>query len=161
MSKAELVRVFTDGACVGNPGPGGWACILKWGNHTRTIAGAEAKTTNNRMEMMAAIEGLRALSRPCRVVVVTDSEYLRMGITDWIRRWRENGWRTKSRKPVKNVDLWQQLDALCRQHEVEWEWTKGHAGHPENEQCDRLAESLAERASKGEPAETLRVDQRT
>lgn len=136
---ADCVELFTDGACQGNPGPGGWGVLLRYGSVERELSGGEAATTNNRMELTAVIRGLEALKRPCRVHVTTDSQYVRNGITDWIRRWRRNGWRTADRKPVKNSDLWQRLDELAAGHEVEWHWVKGHAGHPENERADRLA----------------------
>ena len=136
---AEAVELFTDGACQGNPGPGGWGVLLRYGDAERELSGAEPATTNNRMELTAVIRGLEALKRPCRVVVTTDSQYVRNGITDWIRRWRHNGWRTADRQAVKNSDLWQRLDELAAGHQVEWRWVKGHAGHPENERADRLA----------------------
>lgn len=136
---ADLVELFTDGACQGNPGPGGWGVLLRYGGVERELSGAEPATTNNRMELTAVIRGLEALKRPCRVVVTTDSQYVRNGITDWIRRWRRNGWRTADRQPVKNSDLWQRLDETAAGHEIEWRWVKGHAGHPENERADRLA----------------------
>ncbi len=133
------VEIFTDGACRGNPGPGGWAALLRVGDHEKLISGAEQDTTNNRMELRAAIEGLSALKRPSRVVLTTDSQYVRQGITQWIGGWKKNGWRTAARKPVKNQDLWQQLDAALAQHEVEWLWVKGHSGHEENERVDQAA----------------------
>ncbi len=133
------IEIFTDGACRGNPGPGGWAALLRIGEHEKLISGAEQETTNNRMELMAAIEGLSALKRPSRVVLTTDSQYVRQGITQWINGWKKNGWRTAARKPVKNQDLWQQLDAALAQHEVEWLWVKGHSGHEENERVDQAA----------------------
>ncbi len=133
------VVIHTDGACSGNPGPGGWGAILSWQGTDRELCGGEAHTTNNRMELMAAIEGLGALKRVCPVVLVTDSQYVKNGITSWIHGWRKNGWRTADKKPVKNADLWEKLDALTRQHQVRWEWVKGHAGHPMNERADVLA----------------------
>jgi ribonuclease HI len=136
---ADPVELFTDGACQGNPGPGGWGVLLRYGGVEKELSGAEPATTNNRMELTAVIRGLEALKRPCRVRVTTDSQYVRNGITDWIRRWRRNGWRTADRQPVKNSDLWRQLDEVAAGHEVEWHWVKGHAGHPENERADRLA----------------------
>jgi len=137
----ELVQLFTDGACSGNPGPGGWAYILK---HPATgqvldASGAEPLTTNNRMELMAAISALEALNKPCKVDLYTDSQYVRQGITGWINSWKKNGWRTADKKPVKNVDLWQRLDASLHQHQVRWHWVKGHAGHDANERADQLA----------------------
>ncbi len=134
-----VVEVFTDGACSGNPGPGGWGVLLRYKKHERELSGGEPATTNNRMELMAAIMGLEAIKRASRVRLYTDSAYLRNGITQWIGGWRANGWRTADRKPVKNVDLWQRLDAAIRDHRVSWHWVRGHAGHPENERADRLA----------------------
>lgn len=136
---AERVELFADGACRGNPGPGGWGTLLRFRGVEKELSGAEPATTNNRMELTAVIRGFEALKRPCKVVVTTDSQYVRNGITEWINRWRRNGWRTADRNPVKNSDLWQRLDALAGAHEVEWHWVKGHAGHPENERADRLA----------------------
>jgi len=133
------VEMFTDGACRGNPGPGGWGVLLRFNGHERELHGGEAKTTNNRMELMAAIRGLEALSRPCRVDLTTDSQYVRKGMTEWIDNWKRKGWRTASKKPVKNADLWRRLDALCEQHEVQWHWVRGHDGHPGNERADALA----------------------
>ncbi len=133
------VEIFTDGACRGNPGPGGWAALLRLGGVEKMISGAEAQTTNNRMELMAAIQGLQALRRGSRVVLTTDSEYVRQGITQWINGWQRNGWKTAAKKPVKNQDLWQQLLAAIAAHEVEWHWVKGHSGHVENERVDQAA----------------------
>ncbi len=135
----KQVEIYTDGACSGNPGPGGWGALLRFGDREREIFGGEPETTNNRMEMTAAIEALKALKRPCEVHVHTDSTYLKLGITEWIERWKRNGWRTAGRKPVKNQDLWQALDAALQRHRVKWIWVKGHAGHPENERADELA----------------------
>lgn len=135
----EPVEVFTDGACRGNPGPGGWAALLRYQGKEKEISGAEHSTTNNRMELMAAIQGLAALTRSCLVHVYTDSEYVQKGITIWIRNWRKNGWKSAGGKPVKNVELWQQLDTLCADLDVEWYWVRGHSGHPENERVDALA----------------------
>jgi ribonuclease HI len=134
-----LVEAFTDGACRGNPGPGGWGALLRRGSHEREISGAEPDTTNNRMELMAAIEALRALTRPTRVRITTDSQYVRQGVTEWVKRWQANGWRTTQRQAVKNQDLWRELLELARGHEVEWCWVRGHSGHPENERADALA----------------------
>ena len=134
-----IVEIFTDGACRGNPGPGGWAALLRYRDSSKAVSGAEPDTTNNRMELMAAIEGLERLTRPCRVVLSTDSEYLRRGITEWVSRWRRNGWRTSQKKAVKNRDLWQRLEAAAEPHQIDWRWVKGHSGHPENEEVDRLA----------------------
>jgi ribonuclease HI len=138
------VEIFTDGACSGNPGPGGWGAILRvnrpdGSNRERELSGGEPATTNNRMELMAAIRGLEALKRPCKVRLYTDSNYLREGVTKWIHSWKKNGWRTADKKPVKNVDLWQRLDAARTSHHVGWIWVKGHSGHPENERADQLA----------------------
>ena len=133
------VEAYTDGACRGNPGPGGWGAILRFGDHEKELRGGEDETTNNRMELTAAIEALRALRRPCRVDLYTDSQYLRLGITQWMHGWKKNGWRTSGKKPVKNQDLWQALDAAAQRHEVHWHWVKGHSGHPENERADALA----------------------
>ena len=135
----KQVEAFTDGACRGNPGPGGWGVVLSSGARTRELKGGETLTTNNRMELIAAIEALRALKQPCRVDLYTDSVYVRDGITKWLPAWRERGWRTASRKPVKNKDLWLALDGLNAQHEVNWHWVKGHSGHPGNERADILA----------------------
>jgi ribonuclease HI len=143
------VQIFTDGACSGNPGPGGWAAILRYGEVEREISGADPATTNNRMEMFAAIAALEALKRPCTVDLYTDSRYLRDGITKWLPQWKARGWRTADKKPVKNVDLWQRLDTAAAPHRVEWHWVRGHAGHPENDRVDALARAAitAARAS--------------
>jgi ribonuclease HI len=133
------IDIYTDGACSGNPGPGGWGAILRYGTVEKELSGAANPTTNNRMEMMAAIMGLEALKRPCRVRIHTDSQYLRDGITRFIHGWKKNGWKTADKKPVKNVDLWQRLDALTKEHRVRWHWVKGHAGHDLNERADELA----------------------
>lgn len=133
------VDIYTDGACRGNPGPGGWGALLRAKGKERELYGGEILTTNNRMELTAAIEGLGALSRPCAVAVYTDSEYLRRGIREWLPRWKANGWRTAARKPVKNEDLWRRLDEVAALHQVEWHWVQGHSGHPENERADALA----------------------
>lgn len=133
------VVIYTDGACSGNPGPGGWGAILINGDNRKELKGGEAQTTNNRMELLAAIEALNALKVPCRVDLHTDSSYLRDGITSWINNWKRNGWKTASKKPVKNEDLWKQLEEARQRHEVRWHWVKGHAGHPENERADELA----------------------
>ena len=133
------IQIFTDGACRGNPGSGGWGVILRSGSHEKELFGGEQSTTNNRMELRAAIEGLAALKRPSRATVTTDSQYVRQGITQWIEGWKRNRWRTSAKKPVKNQDLWQLLDELTSRHEVTWEWVKGHSGHPDNEHADALA----------------------
>lgn len=139
MTSLPIVEIFTDGACSGNPGPGGWGAVLRSGEHTRELFGGEEQTTNNRMELMAAIESLRALKRPCHVVLTTDSVYVRDGITKWMFNWQRNGWKTADKKPVKNADLWQALSEACRPHKIDWHWVKGHSGHPENERADELA----------------------
>ena len=133
------VTIHTDDACDGNPGPGGWAAVLRFGEHVRELTGGEPATTNNRMELQAAISALTALKQPCEVTLFTDSEYLRQGITEWLSRWKANNWRTVDRKPVKNDDLWRQLDEVASRHSVNWQWLKGHAGHSDNERCDQLA----------------------
>ncbi|MEP5763134.1 MAG: ribonuclease HI [Halieaceae bacterium] len=135
----KTVEVFTDGACRGNPGPGGWGALLRYDGKERELWGGEADTTNNRMELSAAIEALRALKEPCQVVLTTDSQYVRKGITEWIEAWKNRGWRTAAKKPVKNVDLWQALDAESGRHQIDWHWVKGHSGHRENEIADCLA----------------------
>jgi ribonuclease HI len=135
----DKVTIFTDGACSGNPGPGGYGAILVSGDHRKEMKGGEANTTNNRMELMAAIAALEALKRPCTVELHTDSQYLRLGITQWLDGWKRNGWRTAARQPVKNEGLWKRLDEAARRHRIEWHWVKGHAGHDENERADELA----------------------
>ncbi len=135
----DKVEIFTDGACRGNPGPGGWGAILRKGTHEKELYGGEALTTNNRMELMAAIRSLEALTRPCEVTLTTDSQYVRKGITEWIDNWRKRGWKTADKKPVKNVDLWQRLAQAAERHRVHWHWIRGHTGHPENERADALA----------------------
>ncbi len=140
---SEVVHIWTDGACLGNPGPGGWGVLMRWNGHERELSGAEAQTTNNRMELLAAIEALEALKRPCTVILTTDSQYVRKGITERMMNWKRNGWKTASRKPVKNADLWQRLDQAVARHQVRWDWVKGHSGHPENERADELASHAA------------------
>jgi ribonuclease HI len=135
----ERVQIFTDGACSGNPGPGGWGVVLRWKGTEKEISGGERETTNNRMEMMAAIKALESLKRTVPVDLYTDSTYVRDGITKWLPGWKSNGWRTAAKKPVKNQDLWQRLEAAIQDHDVKWHWVKGHAGHPENERADELA----------------------
>ena len=135
----QSVEIYTDGACKGNPGPGGWGVLLRYGQHEKQLFGGEAETTNNRMELTAVIRGLQGLKRASRVRIVTDSQYVKNGITQWIHNWKRNGWRTAAKKPVKNADLWQQLDGEVAKHEIEWRWVKGHSGHPENELVDELA----------------------
>lgn len=135
----KQVEAYTDGACRGNPGPGGWGVVLRYGEHEKRLHGGERETTNNRMELMAAIQALEALKEPCSVQLTTDSVYVQKGIREWLANWKRNGWKTANKKPVKNVDLWQRLDLATHKHEVEWHWVKGHSGHPENELADRLA----------------------
>jgi ribonuclease HI len=143
----NAVEIFTDGACSGNPGPGGWGAVLRYGRHERELYGGESeRTTNNRMELMAPIRALETLTRPSTVNVYTDSTYVRNGVTSWLPRWKGNGWRTSNREPVKNADLWRRLDEAMAPHQVEWHWVKGHAGHPENERADRLAVKGAQEA---------------
>jgi ribonuclease HI len=149
MTELTLVEMFTDGACKGNPGPGGWGVVIRSGSHEKELSGGEPTTTNNRMELTAAIEGLKALTRPCRVKLMTDSRYVMDGLTKWIHGWLKNGWRTADKKPVKNAELWQALLAAAEPHRVEWEWVQGHAGHPENERADRLASGAAVAAGRG------------
>ena len=156
MTAGKPVVIYTDGACSGNPGPGGWGAILTWGDKCKELSGGEPTTTNNRMELMAAISALEALTRPSRVELHTDSVYLKDGITKWIHGWKKNGWRTADKKPVKNAELWQRLDEAQRVHDIDWRWVKGHAGHAENERADELARlALAEfkpsRREKAEP----------
>jgi len=148
MTELTQVELFTDGACKGNPGPGGWGAVIRAGKHEKELAGGEPLTTNNRMELTAAIEGLNALTRPCRVTLSTDSRYVMDGLTKWIHGWQKNGWKTADKKPVKNADLWQALLEAARPHRVEWKWVKGHAGHPENERADRLASDAAVEAGR-------------
>jgi ribonuclease HI len=135
----NIVEIFTDGACRGNPGPGGWGAILRYKGKEKYLHGGERETTNNRMELMAAITALESLTRPCRVHLTTDSQYVMKGITEWMVNWKKRGWKTAGRQPVKNVDLWQRLDKALAPHEVTWEWVRGHTGHPENERADELA----------------------
>jgi ribonuclease HI len=146
-SRLKQVQLITDGACLGNPGKGGWACILRYGEHKREVFGSEPHTTNNRMELTAAIEGIRLLKESCSLEVVTDSNYLKNGITTWIHGWKRNGWKTADKKPVVNQDLWMELDQLVATHQVKWEWTKGHASHEDNNRCDELASQAAREQS--------------
>ena len=139
MNSDQAVEIFTDGACRGNPGPGGWGALLRFGNEEKQLYGGERQTTNNRMELLAAIRALEALKRPCRVVLTTDSQYVRQGITEWIGNWKKRGWKTASKQPVKNADLWQELDAQAARHDIDWRWVKGHSGHRENDLADDLA----------------------
>ena len=157
MPEPSAVEIFTDGACRGNPGPGGWAAILRYRGVEKELTGYDPDTTNNRMEMIAAIAGLEALKRPCRVRLYSDSQYLRDGITKWINGWKRRGWRTADKQPVKNIDLWQRLDAASARHVVTWEWVRGHAGHPENERADALARTrIAEAAGSSDSAGSAR-----
>ena len=142
-SNENVVEIFTDGACSGNPGPGGWGAVLRWNDHEKELSGGEANTTNNRMEVMAAISALESLKRGARVKLTTDSTYLRDGITKWIHGWKKNGWKTAAKKPVKNKDLWQRLETALEGHRVTWHWVRGHVGHPENERADELARAAA------------------
>jgi ribonuclease HI len=143
-----VIEIYTDGACRGNPGPGGWAALLKMGEHEREISGAELLTTNNRMELTAVIRALEALKRPVAALLYTDSEYVRRGITEWVPAWKARGWRTADRKAVKNQDLWQQLDELNARHQIQWRWVRGHAGVPGNERVDRLANEAIDALSR-------------
>ena len=149
MTNEPDIEIFTDGACLGNPGPGGWGVLLRWRGTEKELSGGERETTNNRMELMATIQGLEALKRPGRVILTTDSTYVKDGITKWIFTWKKNGWRSAAKKPVKNVDLWQRLDAAVAGHDVSWRWVKGHAGHAENERVDDLARAEAEQVRCG------------
>ncbi len=135
----KKVKIYTDGACKGNPGKGGWGAVLQYGDIEKEISGYADKTTNNIMELTAAVEALKMLKEPCEVILTTDSNYVKNGISDWIFNWKKNGWKTASKKPVKNKELWQKLDSLSKNHSIQWEWVKGHSGHPENERCDELA----------------------
>ncbi|MGI1670102.1 MAG: ribonuclease HI [Neptuniibacter sp.] len=144
----KLVEIFTDGACKGNPGPGGWGALLRYGENVKELFGGEENTTNNRMELMAAIVALETLNRPCEVVVTTDSQYVRQGITEWLEGWKKRGWKNSAKKPVKNADLWQRLDTATQPHQIEWKWVKGHSGHPENEKADQLANKGVEELKK-------------
>jgi len=139
----KKVQLITDGSCIGNPGPGGWACILRYGDKKREIFGSEQQTTNNRMELQAAVEGLRTLKGPCEVELITDSNYVKNGITEWIYKWKRNGWQTQGKKAVVNQDLWHDLDYEVSRHKINWQWTKGHASHADNNRCDELAQAAA------------------
>ncbi|MFA6115846.1 MAG: ribonuclease HI [Sphingomonas sp.] len=149
MTELTKVEIATDGACKGNPGPGGWGAIIRSGTSERELAGGEKLTTNNRMELTAAIEGLNALKRPCHVTLSTDSRYVMDGLTKWIKGWQKNGWKTAAKQPVKNADLWQALLDAAKPHRIEWLWVKGHAGHPDNERADKLASDAAVAAGRG------------
>jgi len=148
-SKSNVVEIYTDGACRGNPGPGGWGAVLRYNGHEKHLHGGEVQTTNNRMEMMAAIMALESLSRPCLVELTTDSKYVMQGITEWMANWKQRGWKTASRQPVKNVDLWQRLDQALSPHQVRWHWVRGHTGHPENELADVLANRGIDELKRG------------
>jgi ribonuclease HI len=148
MVSEEKVELYTDGACSGNPGPGGWGVILRMGPHEKELFGGESATTNNRMELMAVIEGLRALKRPVRADIYTDSQYVMKGMNEWIKGWKARGWKTAAKEPVKNVDLWQALDSECARHELKWHWVRGHNGHVENERADALARRGVEQSRK-------------
>ena len=139
MSDKPIVEAFTDGACSGNPGPGGWGVLLRMGNREKELSGGESDTTNQQMELQAAVEALKALTRPCRITIVSDSKYVVQGMKEWIHNWKKKGWKTAGKKPVSNLERWQELDKLATKHEVTWQWVKGHAGHPENERADELA----------------------
>lgn len=138
------IEIYTDGSCLGNPGPGGYGAVLKYKEHSKELSKGYQLTTNNRMEMLATIVALESLKEPCQVTLTTDSQYVRQGITQWIAKWKKNQWKTASKQPVKNVDLWQQLDVQSQRHNISWHWVKGHSGHPENERCDQLARTAAE-----------------
>jgi len=145
MSKNNnIVHIFTDGACKGNPGPGGWGAIMKYGDHVKELNGYSSKTTNNIMEITAVIEALKSLTRPCAIILTTDSNYVKNGITQWIHNWKKKGWKTANKKPVKNKEFWLQLDVEIQRHQIEWKWVKGHSGHPENERADELANEAVE-----------------
>ncbi len=146
---SDKVEIFTDGACKGNPGPGGWGALLRYRGKEKELWGGEPETTNNRMELMAAIKALEALKRPCRVELTTDSRYLQKGVTEWLANWKRRGWKTAGRQPVKNVDLWKRLDEAMARHRVEWHWVRGHTGHPENERADLLANRAIEELKEG------------
>ena len=141
---SNLVQIFTDGACKGNPGPGGWGAIMKYGDHVKELNGYSAETTNNIMELTAVIEALKSLTRPCNIILTTDSNYVKNGITEWIHNWKKKGWKTANKKPVKNKECWLQLDVEVQRHQIEWKWVKGHSGHPENERADELANEAVE-----------------
>jgi ribonuclease HI len=148
MTELTHVEIATDGACKGNPGPGGWGAVIRGAGKEKELSGGDPATTNNRMELTAAIRALAALTRPCRVTLSTDSRYVMDGLTKWIHGWRKNGWKTADRKPVKNAELWQELLDACEPHRIEWKWVKGHAGHPDNERADRLASDAANAARR-------------
>ena len=144
----KVVEIFTDGACKGNPGPGGWGALMRYGDNVKELFGGEDNTTNNRMELMAAIVALETLNRPCQVVLTTDSQYVRQGITEWLEGWKKRNWKNSAKKPVKNSDLWQRLDAASQPHQIDWKWVKGPSGHPENERADQLANKGVEELNR-------------
>lgn len=144
----NIVEIYTDGACKGNPGPGGWGAVMRYGGAEKQLCGGEPDTTNNRMELMAAIKALETLNRPCEVILTTDSQYVRQGITEWLAGWKRKGWKNSQNKPVKNADLWKRLDLAAQPHTIDWRWVKGHSGHPENELADQLANKGVEELSK-------------
>jgi ribonuclease HI len=148
-AEQKKIEIYTDGACSGNPGPGGWGAVLRFQGKEKEISGGSQSTTNNQMELQAAIEALKALKESCVVDLYTDSQYLRQGITQWIHNWKKNGWKTADKKPVKNQELWVELDGLVKKHSIHWHWLKGHAGHPENERCDELARNEIDRLKSG------------
>ena len=148
-AEQKKIEIYTDGACSGNPGPGGWGAVLRFQGKEKEISGGSQSTTNNQMELQAAIEALKALKESCVVDLYTDSQYLRQGITQWIHNWKKNGWKTADKKPVKNRELWVELDGLVKKHSIHWHWLKGHAGHPENERCDELARNEIDRLKSG------------
>ena len=150
----KSITLITDGSCIGNPGPGGWACLLRHGTHTRELFGSAAHTTNNRMELTAVIQGLSALREPCEIKIVTDSEYVHKGITEWMEKWKRKGWQTSDKKPVKNQDLWQELEESLARHRISWQWVKGHATHADNIRVDKLANDAARLQANGSPAGT-------
>ena len=153
----KKIVIHSDGGCHGNPGPGGWAAVLEYGEHKRELSGGVPATTNNRMELQAAIEGLNALKESCEVIFYTDSEYVRNGVTAWLFQWKRNGWRTKSKQPVKNEDLWRALDAATARHKIDWHWLKGHAGHTGNERCDQLANAEMAKIKKAHSPDQLKA----
>jgi len=148
----KKIEIYTDGACRGNPGPGGWGAILRYGNHERELFGGEPQTTNNRMELMAAIEALKTLREPCEIDLTTDSQYVRKGISEWMTQWKARGWRTAAKQPVKNEDLWRALDEQASRHQIRWHWVKGHSGHKDNERADELANRGIDALTQGSPA---------
>ncbi|WP_404399577.1 ribonuclease HI [Idiomarina seosinensis] len=150
MTNTKTVHLYTDGSCLGNPGPGGYGAVIEYNGHVKELSQGFRCTTNNRMEMMACIEGLKVLKRSCEIIITTDSQYVKNGIEQWMTGWKRNGWKTAARKAVKNQDLWQQLDQQIQLHKVRWDWVKGHSGHPQNERCDELARQAASRSPEAE-----------